>query len=236
MTGQLLGADAIRAMLRELSEELAAAGETATLFVVGGAAMSLAFYARRVTGDVDAAFRPSAAVRDAAARVSARRGLAEDWLNDGAKGFMPGTDPGASLEMSTPSLRVELASAEYLLAMKIMAARVEQDTEDVAFLYGHLGLTTVEQGVDLVVKYYGQAVAERTFQMRSQYVLEGVVAGLGSRPSPGAGPGAGRGDGDGRVAGTGGVPQPVPCARCGRTLYSERSIRRGTGPGCARRG
>jgi len=187
MTGQLLGADAIRAMLRELSEELAAAGETATLFVVGGAAMSLAFDARRVTGDVDAAFRPSPAVRDAAARVSARRGLAEDWLNDGAKGFMPGTDPGASLEMSTPSLRVELASAEYLLAMKIMAARVEQDTEDMAFLYGHLGLTTAEQGVDLVVKYYGQAVAERTFQMRSQYVLEGVVAGLGS-----TGPGCAR--------------------------------------------
>jgi len=187
MTGQLLGADAIRAMLRELSEELAAAGETATLFVVGGAAMSLAFDARRVTGDVDATFRPSAAVRDAAARVSARRGLAEDWLNDGAKGFMPGTDPGASLEMSTPSLRVELASAEYLLAMKIMAARVEQDTEDMAFLYGHLGLTTAEQGVDLVVKYYGQAVAERTFQMRSQYVLEGVVAGLGS-----TGPGCAR--------------------------------------------
>ena len=147
--GRSLGRAEILQLLTELAQELADRASTATLFVVGGAAMSLAFDSRRATADVDAAFQPSPEVRSAAAVVGLRHGLPADWLNDGAKGFMPGTDPGATVLFDSHSLRVELASAEYLLAMKVRAARVELDADDIHTLYGILGLTTVEEGLSI---------------------------------------------------------------------------------------
>ena len=76
-------------------------------------------------------------------------------MNDGAKGFMPGRDPGATVLFESPSLRVELASAEYLLAMKVRAARVELDADDIHTLYVILGFTTVEEGLSVAERYYG---------------------------------------------------------------------------------
>jgi hypothetical protein len=59
----------------------------ADVFVVGGAAMVVAYDARPATRDVDGIWRPSAEVRAAAAQVAARHdNLAPDWLNDGSKG------------------------------------------------------------------------------------------------------------------------------------------------------
>ena len=37
--------------------------------------------------------RASDVVRQAAAVVAQREGLAQDWLNDAVKGFLPGPDP-----------------------------------------------------------------------------------------------------------------------------------------------
>jgi hypothetical protein len=47
-----------------LDEELARRGVRAELFVVGGAAMAIAYDARRTTTDVDAIFVPSDVVRE----------------------------------------------------------------------------------------------------------------------------------------------------------------------------
>ena len=58
-------------------------GIDADLFIVGGAAMAVAYDARLATTDVDAVFVPSKEVRIAASRVAQERGLEEDWLNDG---------------------------------------------------------------------------------------------------------------------------------------------------------
>jgi len=66
-----------------LDDELGAMGVEADLFVVGGAAMAVAYDARRATTDVDAVFVPSKEVRTAALRVAEELGLEEDWLNDG---------------------------------------------------------------------------------------------------------------------------------------------------------
>jgi hypothetical protein len=38
--------------------------------------------------------------------------------------------------------------------MKLMASRVERDQDDIRELYKLCGLTTAEQGMDLLVSYY----------------------------------------------------------------------------------
>ena len=76
-------------LFQEHSENLQARGLQAQLFVVGGAAMALAYDQQRITRDVDAIFEPAPEVRDIAESIADRHGLEPDWLNDAAKGFMP---------------------------------------------------------------------------------------------------------------------------------------------------
>lgn len=166
--------DDIRALFDELNSELDRAGERADIFLVGGAAIALAYDARRATRDLDAAFRPTTVVRDAARAVAARHDLAEDWLNDAVRGFLPGPDPGAQRYYAGSALNVDVASARYLLAMKLFASRVETDADDIAFLYRQVGFTTVAQGLDLVsAAYQGRPVAAKV-----QFLLEEIVASL----------------------------------------------------------
>jgi len=76
-----LGREDIRALLDDLSAELAARGARAELFLVGGAALAVAYDATRSTRDLDAVFIPSEscpAGRDRSRGTrGACRGLAE---------------------------------------------------------------------------------------------------------------------------------------------------------------
>jgi len=54
-----LGREDIRALLDDLSQELAARGSKAELFLVDGAALAVAYDATRATRDLDAVFIPS---------------------------------------------------------------------------------------------------------------------------------------------------------------------------------
>src|SRR5947209_7773900 len=84
-----LGREDIRALLDELSAELSARGARAELFLVGGAALAVAYDATRATRDLDAVFIPTNVARQAAAAVARHRGLTEDWLNDAVKDSCP---------------------------------------------------------------------------------------------------------------------------------------------------
>ncbi|MGH9918937.1 MAG: hypothetical protein ACRD6W_08735, partial [Nitrososphaerales archaeon] len=75
--------------LGALADELARRRVKAKIYLVGGAAMVLAFHARTSTGDVDAGVYPPERVLEAAAAVGQRLGLPEGWLNDHAKIYMP---------------------------------------------------------------------------------------------------------------------------------------------------
>jgi hypothetical protein len=139
-----------------LNEELRMAGTRGELYLVGGAVMCLAYGARASTRDVDAAFRPSTLVRQAAARVAQRVGLDSNWLNDGAKGFMSAQGDFAPF-LELEYLRVMLAEPSYLLAMKCMAMRLgaeSRDQDDVRFLLRLLDVQSVDQAVKLITKYY----------------------------------------------------------------------------------
>lgn len=152
----LLTADQIRELLVELGDELAEQGESGELFVVGGAALAIAYGAREATRDVDALFEPKMAIHDAATRIAVRHGIPADWLNDAMKGFLHGEDPGRQLVLEHPALRVFAASPRYLLAMKIFSARIERDADDIAFLLDLAGVTTRDEALDLVEEAYSR--------------------------------------------------------------------------------
>jgi hypothetical protein len=173
-----LGREEIRALLDDLSAELRVRGAKADVFLVGGAAIAVAYDEARSTRDLDAVFLPAGVVRQAAAAVAQRRGLVPDWLNDAVKGFLPGPDPDAQRFYESDSLNVDVASARYLLAMKLFAARVENDADDIMFLYRQLGFTTVEEGLDLVEGVY----QSRPVPAKVQYLLAEVVDALNERP------------------------------------------------------
>ncbi|HET8657838.1 MAG TPA: DUF6036 family nucleotidyltransferase [Micromonosporaceae bacterium] len=163
----LLDGHQIRRLFDDLSEELARRGRRAEVFLVGGAAMALAYDARRSTRDIDAVFQPKEEVYAAAAAVAARHDLPDDWLNDGVKGFLPGEDPRARQVYESEALRVDVASPQYLLAMKLLAAR-EQDVDDIVLLYRLCGFTSVAEGLDLVESVYpGRVIAPKV-----QFMLE----------------------------------------------------------------
>src|SRR5271167_3935900 len=166
-----LGREDIRSLLDDLSAELAARGARAELFLVGGAALAVAYDATRATRDLDAVFVPTGIVRQAAAAVAEHRGLTEDWLNDAVKGFLPGPDPDAQRFYSSDSLIVDVASPRYLLAMKLFAARAEIDADDIILLYRQLGFTTVDEGRDLVEQAYpGRPIPAEVKFLRTEIV------------------------------------------------------------------
>lgn len=128
----LLSATDIRAGLERLGELAAAEGLELRLALVGGAAMALAYQARLSTRDVDAVFfaPPEATdIRRLALTVAMERGWPEDWLNDGAKGFLKGLKLG-DLLLRAPGIQVHQIAPEQLLAMKLSAWRDDTDIED----------------------------------------------------------------------------------------------------------
>ncbi|WP_018349242.1 DUF6036 family nucleotidyltransferase [Longispora albida] len=150
----LLSRDELLKLLEEISTELESRGLRGHLFVVGGAAMALAYNLRRSTRDLGAVFEPKDVVYQAARDVGKRHGLAPDWLNDAVKGFLPGEDPNATTLFDRPGLSVRIASPRYLFAMKAAAARIERDARDLLQLYALCGFSSVEEALDCVEEYY----------------------------------------------------------------------------------
>lgn len=142
------------AALRALGDELTRQEVRGQIFIVGGAAMALAYSSRRVTTDVDAVFEPKAVIYTAAARVAERRGLPDDWLNDAVKGFLPGPDDDARPVPEIPGLEVTTASPRYLLAMKLLAMRFGEDDEDIDILLKACGVRSAREALDLLQHLY----------------------------------------------------------------------------------
>jgi hypothetical protein len=94
--------------------------------------------------------------------------LEPDWLNDGAKAFLPGEDKDRIGVYEGQHLSVAAASPQHLLAMKLMASRVERDQDDIRELYKLCGLTTAAQGLDLLESY----CPERQILPRDQFLLQ----------------------------------------------------------------
>ena len=169
---QLTKSDILR-LFELLNEELADQDTLGELYIVGGAVMCLALDARQATRDVDALFRPTALVRTAAARIASRTNLPATWLNDAVKGFLsPRGKFGSYLELS--HLRVYVAEPHYLLAMKCAAMRLGEefhDLDDVRYLLRHLGISSAEEALTVVTRYFD----ETQLHPKTQLALEELL-------------------------------------------------------------
>lgn len=145
----------IVAALTALGTRLSERGVEGEIYVVGGAAIAIAFDARRATRDVDAVFEPKQEVYAAADEVGAELGLPPGWLNDGVKGFVAGPDEQAATALEVPGLRVLVASPRILLAMKVLAHRIGEDDDDVRLLARELGLANAEAVLTVAEEVYG---------------------------------------------------------------------------------
>jgi hypothetical protein len=143
----------IESYLMALNDELCSMGVKGEICLYGGAVMCVVYDARPATKDVDAVFKPTGQIREAARRVAATYDLKEDWLNDAVKGFVVHHPQRVLAEF--PCLKVFVPEPDYLLAMKALSARVEAtDKDDVRFLIRTLNITTAEEVFAVLAKYY----------------------------------------------------------------------------------
>lgn len=151
---RLLDRTQLERVFTALGDRLVRRGVVADLFVVGGAAMALAYDAVRVTRDVDAVFVPHGVVLDEARAVAKDLGLPPWWLNEQASVYISGqADPGKRRVFDHPGLRVMAASPEHVFAMKAMACR-ERDLDDLRSLAPLAGVATVDEAVALCVRFF----------------------------------------------------------------------------------
>ena len=176
----------IEVAFERLAERAAAAGKLVEISVYGGAALILTLDARPATRDVDAVFDSDRSfIRGAARSIAEEFGWDDTWLNDGVKGFLSAADgaPEAKRLFRTyprakaPSLRVFVASPEYLFAMKSLAMRLggaeaSQDVEDIRRLAAALGIDTAERAIAIVARYYQSGL----ISPRTQLGLEEIFA------------------------------------------------------------
>ena len=118
--------------LKRLGELAQTQGFHVQLTLVGGAVMVLGYQARQSTRDVDAVIlSPHEAhlVRKLAKQVAEERDWPEDWLNDGAKGYLVGISDGPVL-FSATGIEARAPSLAQLVAMKLSAWRDDLDISD----------------------------------------------------------------------------------------------------------
>lgn len=171
MSGAGFDRAAIVRALEAVGRRLDAEGLVGDVYVLGGSALALAYDRARVTRDVDAVFEPKQVVYEAARRVAEEQGLPPGWLNDGVKGFLPGPDPYQGTAFEVPGLRVQTASAEMLLALKVLAHRVGEDDDDLRLLAERLDLATPAAVLDLAESILGP----RRLTASARFFVEAVL-------------------------------------------------------------
>lgn len=163
----LLGRAELERAFRLLGERLSSRGVVADIFVVGGAAMALAYDATRVTQDVDALFVPHGVVHQEATAVATELGLPHWWLNEQASVYISTQDdPGKQRVFDHPGLRVTAASPRHIFAMKALAAR-ERDLADLRTLAQLAGIDSAEAAIACCANFFPDDV----MSARAQRVL-----------------------------------------------------------------
>ena len=147
-------------------------GKVIDLAIYGGSALMLASNFRVATQDVDAVAQVG---QDTIVRmaddVARARGWPSDWLNDGVRTYLSPNVDGlrehhtllrAYPTDQEPGLRIFVPSVEYILAMKLMAMRLDptgdkSDLADIVNLMTIVGFKTPEELIDFAASFYPEA-------------------------------------------------------------------------------
>lgn len=161
--GVLLDRAQLERAFTALGERLARRGVVADLFVVGGAAMALAYDTTRATRDVDSLFVPHGVVLEEAWKVADELGLPRWWLNEQASVYISGKDdPGKRRVFDHPGLRVTAASPRHVFAMKALAART-RDVDDLRLLAGIIEVDSAEMARQICAEFFpGEDLSPRS--------------------------------------------------------------------------
>lgn len=178
MSDELLDRESLLELLGALADRLKARSVRASVYVIGGAAISLVFDARRATRDIDAVvLEGHGPLMEEVQRLGRERGLPGSWLNEQAAMYVSRRrDDHKAVVFDHPNLVVAAASPEHLLAMKVQAARAS-DAADVRLLLGVLGIETVDGASSaLEAVFPGTMLSDR-----ARLLVEDI---LGSPPPP----------------------------------------------------
>jgi len=150
----LFGRAEIERAFTALGERLARRGVVADVFVVGGAAMALAYDAARVTRDVNAVFMPHGIVLEEARKVADDLGLPYWWLNEQASVYISGKEDASRRRVfDHPGLRVMAASPAHVFAMKARGART-RDIDDLRLLADIIGVNSAHAALRICADFY----------------------------------------------------------------------------------
>jgi hypothetical protein len=154
----LLDTVRLEAVLNELADRLADHGIAANLYIVGGAALALSYYhegERRLTNDVDASFFPVEEVAIEAEALAPKYGLRPGWLNAKAAQFFPAHGlPDGSALIERDRVAIVVGPPRLILAMKLRAARLGRDNDDVAVLIRRCDMRSVEEAEAVLLECY----------------------------------------------------------------------------------
>ena len=169
--------DALLDAFDQIGRAAVKAGTKLQIAVYGGSALMLASNFRFATEDVDVSQLEhplpdwlAAVVHD----IAEQNRWQDDWFNDGVAFHLSSLADRAidHLEFGTfprdgtpPGLAVSVPSAEYLLALKLKAARIldplrgETERLDILNLMQVVGIATVEDAIALLEKYFPVSAA-----------------------------------------------------------------------------
>ena len=184
----------------DLGRRAKAEGKTIDLAVYGGSALILASNFRAATADVDAVAQLDQATVDRLAKEIARdRQWADDWLNDGVRTFLSPSVDGIAQHHGLfraypndddPGLRVFVPSAEYMLALKLAALRVDpargaKDRDDIKNLLKIVGISTAEEAAAFTAAFFPEyATSSRLYPRFLAQFLDFFADGIEPTGSP----------------------------------------------------
>jgi hypothetical protein len=183
------GRDALLDAFDQIGRAAVLAGTKLQIAVYGGSALMLASNFRFATQDVDVAELEHPLphwLANVVDRIAKENGWQEDWFNDGVVFHLSSLADRAidHLEFGTfprdgtpPGLVVSVPSAEYLLALKLKAARVldpvrgETERLDILNLMRVVGISTAEEAIALLGRYFPVSAASSEKQ---RFLLENM--------------------------------------------------------------
>jgi hypothetical protein len=173
-----LDRDEMESALAELADQLNLRNVKAKIYLVGGAAMVLAFDARFTTGDIDGAMYPTDDVLAVAAEIGERRGLDAEWLSNSARQFIPVfKEPNWKPILKSGTVEIVAADERSMLAMKMRAGRGSRDRLDINFLVKRCGITSAVEALNLYDDYFPEdPLPDRTLPL-----LDEAIEALGPR-------------------------------------------------------